>query len=144
MVPKIFFSLFLMVALTNTLQADQVTIQADLSVIDECPDYSTWNMRTLITELKKLKNDVFLYCAGQVPCALLTLLSAAGVLLCTTNVLNKKWHPSASLGILACAAATPTFAALYLCLENKKILARYNIDEINEHLAQNPDASLIV
>lgn len=140
MIRKIFLLILLAASFKNTLHADQIAIQADIVISDDCPDYTTWNTRALITELKKLKSDIFLYYAGQLPCTLLTILAASGAVLCTAKAVTHEWSPFAYLGTLACTSASPAFAALYLILENKKILARYNCDEINEQLARNTDA----
>ena len=140
MVRKFFLLMIFATSFMNTMRADQVTIQADIIITDDCPDYSNWNTRALITELKKFKSDILLYYAGQIPCALLTILAASGAVLFTAKAVTKEWSPIAYLGTLACASISPAFAALYLTLENKKILARYNSDEINEQLALHTDA----
>ncbi len=134
MVRNIFLLTIFAASFVISTHADQITIQADLAAIDECPDYTTCSTRALITELKKLKSDIFLYYAGQVPCALLSALTATGALICTAKVATREWHPLALIGTIACASISPACAALFLELENKKILARYNIEEINEQL----------
>lgn len=137
MLRKIFFSFFLAGCLFSLAAADQVTIQADIVIQDECPDYNVWDSRALITESKKLHNDIFLYYVGQVPCALVSALSAAGAITIVTKTITGEWHPLCNLGAIGLAGACPAFAAWFIDLENKKILARYNIEEINDQLALN-------
>ncbi len=137
MVPKLFFSCIIVASFFSLASADQVTIQADIVIQDECPDYNLWDSRALITESKKLHNDIFLYYAGQIPCALVSALSAAGAITIVTKTARGEWHPLCNIGALGLASVCPAFAAWFIDLENKKILARYNIEEINDQLMLN-------
>ncbi len=140
MLRKLFLITFCFTFMNSIVHADQVTIQADITILDECPDYSQWDTRALITELKKLKTDIWLYYAGQIPSVLMSAISLGGSGFIASKVIKKEWHPSALIGSLGCLSASPAFVALSLILENKKTLARYNINEINEQLALRTDA----
>ena len=139
MIRKFILPIFLTASFFSNTLADQVAIQADIIITDDCPDYTTWNSRALITEHKKLNSDIFLYYLGQAPSALLACLCGAGAIGFTYKAATD-WGPFALLGTVACAGFSPAFVALYLSLENKKILAHYNIEEIDEQLAMSTDA----
>lgn len=123
--------------LCNTLWvfAEQVTVNAEITINIENDDFSQWNTRALITERKKLEWDIILETVGQVPCALLSALCGAGAIGICVEVARKEFPKEALIAILPCAAACPAFAAWYLDLANKKLFNRYLIEEINDQLA---------
>ncbi len=115
--------------------AEQVTINADITLTNENDDFSNYNKRALITERKKIEWDIFLETLGQVPCVLLSTASAAGVVAICLNVAQKEWPKEALIGVFPCAVACPAFAAYYLELANKKLFNAYLIQEIDDQIA---------
>lgn len=115
--------------------AEQVSVNAELTINIENDDFSQFNKRALITERKKIEWDILLEKIGQVPCALLSALSGAGVVAICIKVARKEWPKEALFALFPCGAGCPAFAAWYLDLENKKIFNQYLLEEINDQLA---------
>lgn len=114
--------------------AEQISINAEITINIENDDFSQFNKRALITERKKLEWDIILETIGQVPCALLSVASGVAIVGICVEVAREEFPKVALIGALPCAAACPGFAAWYLSLENKKIFNRYLIEEINDQL----------
>lgn len=115
--------------------AEQVTVSAEITLTIENDDFSQYNKRALITERKKIEWDIFLETLGQIPCALLSVASGAGIIALCALVVQKELPKEALVGVLPCGIACPAFAACYLELANKKLFNKYLIEEINDQLA---------
>lgn len=127
-------ALGLLVCSAFQLKAEEVTVNAEITINIENDDFSNWNTRALITERKKIEWDIILETIGQVPCVLLSGLFGAATLAICVEVARKDIPKEWLFAALPCATFCPAFAAWYLKLENKKIFNRYLIEEINDQL----------